>query len=397
MRFNIFTIFLYLSKSKKIEMIGKIKRLSFVFIAIIISYYPSIGQVDIEAKNTYEFETINSIECTPVKSQDRTGTCWSFATSSFLESEIIRKGKGYHDLSEMFVVRNVYRDKAKNYVLRQGKANFSQGSLSHDLIKVAKKYGVVPESVYSGKLDGAKKHDHSEMEAALKGMLDGILSRKSLSPKWSEAFDCVVDVYLGKMPEEFTVSGKTYTPQSYAESLEINPDDYINITSYTHHPFYSQFVLEIPDNYSNGSFYNVPMAELETIVDNAVKNGYSIAWDGDVSEKGFSAKNGIAVLPADAKREDLFENPGEEIKVTQELRQRTFESYATTDDHLMHLTGIAKDQKGNKYYLIKNSWGEIGNFDGFLYMSEAYFQLKTISVMVHKDAIPEKIAKKMTL
>ena len=297
----------------------------------------------------------------------------------------------------MFVVRNVYRDKAKNYVLRQGKANFSQGSLAHDLINVAEKYGVVPESVYSGKLDGAESHNHGEMEAALKGMLDGILGRKSLSSKWSEAFDCVVDVYLGTMPDEFTYGGKVYTPVTYAESLDINPDEYVNITSYTHHPFYNQFVLEIPDNYSNGSFYNVPMEELEKIVDNAVKNGYSIAWDGDVSEKGFSAKNGIAVLPVDEKREDLFVVPGEEVEVTQELRQSTFESYATTDDHLMHLTGIAKDENGNKYYLIKNSWGEIGEFKGYLYMSEAYFQLKTVSVLVHKDAIPKEIAKKMTL
>ena len=188
-------------------MIKKIKKLSFVFIALLIAYQP-FAQVDIEKKTGYEFETTNSIECTPVKSQGNTGTCWSFATSSFLESEIIRNGKGYHDLSEMFVVRNVYRDKAKNYVLRQGNANFSQGSLSHDLINVAKKYGVVPESVYSGKLDGAEKHDHSEMIAVLKGMLDGVIKRKNLSPQWPVAFDCVVDVYLGEMPEEFTYGGK---------------------------------------------------------------------------------------------------------------------------------------------------------------------------------------------
>ena len=365
--------------------------------AILMAFQPTFAQVDVEKKSGYEFKTINSVECTPVKSQGNTGTCWSFATASFLESEIIRKGKGYHDLSEMYVVRNVYKDKAKNYVLRQGKANFSQGSLSHDLINVAHRHGVVPESVYSGKLDGATKHDHSEMIAVLKGMLDGVLKRDKLSPKWSKAFDCVVDVYLGEMPEEFTYAGKTYTPHSYAESLEINPRDYVNITSYTHHPFYSQFVLEIPDNFSNGLFYNVPMNEMQAIVEHALKNGYSIAWDGDVSEKGFSAKNGIAIMPVDPKREDLFENPGEEIKVDQALRQSTFESYSTTDDHLMHVTGTAKDQKGTNYYLIKNSWGEVGTHKGFLYMSEAYFQLKTVSVMVHKDAIPKEIAKKMTL
>jgi len=377
-------------------MIQKVKKLSFVFIALLIAYQP-FAQVDIEKKTGYEFQTITTIECTPVKSQGKTGTCWSFATSSFLESEVIRKGKGYHDLSEMYVVRNVYLDKAKNYVLRQGEANFSQGSLSHDLINVAKKYGVVPESVYSGKLDGAEKHDHSEMVAVLKGMLESVVDRKSLSPQWSKAFDCVVDVYLGEMPDEFTYAGKTYTPQSYAESLDLDPNEYVNVTSYTHHPFYGQFVLEIPDNYSNGVYYNVPMNEMQAIVDNAVKNGYSIAWDGDVSEKGFSAKNGLAILPVDAKRDDLFENPGEEIEVSQELRQTTFESYSTTDDHLMHLAGTAKDQDGTKYYLIKNSWGEISDYKGFLYMSEAYFQLKTVSVMVHKDAIPKEIAKKMTL
>lgn len=378
-------------------MIQKIEKLSLLLIAIIFACYPSVAQVDVKEKTGYTFEMVHSVECTPVKSQDNTGTCWSFATASFLESEIMRMGKGKHDLSEMFVVRNIYRDKAKNYVLRQGKANFSQGSLAHDLMYIAKKYGVVPESVYSGKFDAAAKHDHSEMEAMLKGMLDGVLTQKKLSSQWTKAFDCVVDVYLGAVPETFTYNGKSYSPQSFTASLGFNPDDYVNITSYTHHPFYSQFVLEIPDNYSNGSFYNVPIEDLQAIVDNALKNGYSIAWDGDVSEKGFSAKNGIAILPTDEKREDLFQNPGEEIKVDQALRQSTFESFSTTDDHLMHLTGMAKDQKGNKYYLIKNSWGEISDYKGFLYMSEAYFQLKTVSVMVHKDAVPKDIAKKIAL
>jgi bleomycin hydrolase len=355
------------------------------------------AQVAVETEPKYEFSIDKKVESTEVKSQDRTGTCWSFATASFLESEMIRKGKGVQDLSEMFVVRNIYRDKAKNYVLRQGKANFSQGSLAHDLIRVAKKHGVVPESVYSGKLDGENIHNHSEMEAVLKGMLDGVLTQKRLSTKWPVAFDCVVDTYLGEVQEEFTYNGKTYTPKAFAKEMDINPDDYVSITSYTHQPYYEPFVLEIPDNYSNGSFYNVPIAELESIVDNAIKNGFSVAWDGDVSEKGFSAKNGIAVLPTDEKREDLFTNPSDELEVTQEMRQETFESYATTDDHLMHLTGIAKDQKGTKYYLIKNSWGEISDYKGYLYMSEAYFDLKTVAVLVHKDAIPKAIAKKLAL
>ncbi len=351
----------------------------------------------VEVANNYQIEVTQKVECTPVKSQDRTGTCWSFATASFLESEIIRNGKGFHDLSEMYVVRNVYRDKAQNYVLRQGKANFSQGSLSHDLIKVAHRHGVVPEAVFSGKLEGEEIHDHSELSSILKGMLDGVLKRKRLSKKWKMAFDAVLDTYLGEVPEQFDFEGKTYTPQTYADHLGINPSDYVSITSYTHHPFYESFVLEIPDNYSNGSFYNVPLADLQAIVKHAVDQGYSVAWDGDVSEKGFSAKAGLAVLPVDEKREDLFEKPGDEQKVSQDLRQETFESYSTTDDHLMHLTGMAKDQNGTVYYQIKNSWGEISDYKGYLYMSEPYFQLKTVAIMVHKDAIPRAIAEKMNL
>lgn len=355
------------------------------------------AQVQFDKKSKYQFLVQKKIDCTDVKSQGRTGTCWSFATASFLESEMIRKGNGYHDLSEMFVVRNIYKDKARNYVLRQGKANFSQGSLSHDLIRVAKRHGVVPESVYSGKLEEGQKHDHGEMEAVLKGILDGVLKRKKLSKTWSKAFDCVIDTYLGAAQEEFTYEGKRFTPKSFIDEMDIDPNDYVSITSYTHHPFYESFVLEIPDNYSNGSFYNVPINELESIVDHAINNGFSVAWDGDVSEKGFSSKNGIAVLPKNAERKDLFTKPGAEWSVSQELRQETFESYETTDDHLMHLTGIAKDQKGTKYYLIKNSWGEISDYKGYLHMSEAYFELKTVAIMVHKDAIPAVIAKKLAL
>ena len=345
-------------------------------------------------KSDYGFTSAYHINCTAIKSQDKTGTCWSFATASFLESELIRQGKGEHDLSEMFVVRNIYKEKARNYILRQGKANFSQGSLAHDLMSSAVKYGVVPESVFSGK-ENESKHDHGEMEAALKGMLDGLLKRKTLSPKWKTAFDCVLDTYLGEVPETFTYQGKSHTPASFAASLNIEVEDYVSITSFTHHPFYKSFILEIPDNFSNGTYLNVPLNELEIIVDHALKTGYSITWDGDVSEKGFSANNGIAIIPKDEKREDLFEKPGEELKITQELRQENFESYATTDDHLMHIVGSAKDKNGTKYYLIKNSWGEKGPHKGYLYMSQAYFLMKTVSILLHKEAIPKMIAEKI--
>lgn len=343
----------------------------------------------------YSFTNTKEINCSAIKSQDQTGTCWSFATSSFIESEIMKADKGNIDVSEMFVVRNIYKDKAKNYVLRQGKANFSQGSLSHDLIRIMAKEGIVPESVYSGLTPSQKKHNHSEMESALKGFLDGVISQKRVSTKWPLAVEAILNVYLGKSTNSFNYEGQQFTPKSFANHIGLSPDNYVSISSFTHHPFYSEFILEIPDNYSNGSFYNVPIDELLSTVNHALEKGYSIAWDGDVSEKGFSAKEGIAVLPEDPKREDLFSMPGKELTVTQENRQSNFESYATTDDHLMHLVGTAKDQKGNTYYIIKNSWGEISPYKGYLYMSEAYFKMKTVAIMVNKKAIPSKTSEKI--
>jgi len=335
----------------------------------------------------YTFKHDIDLECTAVKNQANTGTCWSFATSSFIESEVMRKKKGQHDLSEMYVVRNIYKDKARNYLLRQGKANFSQGSLSHDLINIVSKGGLVPEQVYSGLLEGEKAHNHSEMEAGMKGFLDGVLKSKRLSKKWPQALNAILDIYMGAAPESFTYHGKEYTAESFANFLDVNAEDYISLTSFTHHPFNTSFVLEIPDNYSNGSFYNVPIQELIATIDRALEKGYTVAWDGDVSEKGFNAKKGIAVLPSKPGRKDLFEKPGEEMKVTQENRQENFESFSTTDDHLMHLIGTAKDQKGNEYYIIKNSWGSISPYKGYLYMSKSYAAMKTVAIMVHKDVI----------
>ena len=344
----------------------------------------------------YDFTHTKDINCTPVKSQARTGTCWSFATSSFIESELIRMGHSDANLSEMFVVRNIYKDKARNYVLRQGKANFSQGSLSHDLIRIMKSGGVMPESVYSGLLKGEEKHDHGEMEAGLKGFLDGILTRKTLSKKWQPAFASILDAYIGEAPEKFMYNGKEHTPMSLAADLGLDSGKYVSLTSFTHHPYNESIILEIPDNYSNGSFYNVPLNEMMSTIDNSLGEGYSIAWDGDVSEKGFDAKKGIAVLPTDEKRKDLFTMPGEEIKVTAQNRQDNFESYSTTDDHLMHIIGKAKDQNGTEYYIIKNSWGEISPFKGYLYMSRAYVEMKTVAIMVNQDVLSKKIKDNMT-
>jgi len=343
----------------------------------------------------YQFTMTSDCHCTTVKNQQNTGTCWSFATASFFESELIRMGKPDHDLSEMFFARQIYMDKAQNYLLRQGKAQFSQGGLSHDVIAAFIKGGAVPETVYSGKLPGDHIHDHSEMEVAMKGMLDVLAKQKRLSQKWTAAVVGILDAYMGEAPEKFTYNGKEFTPHSYAASLGIQPGDYVSFTSYAHHPMYEKCVLEIPDNWSNGWYYNVPVTDLTAIVENAIKNGYSVAWDGDVSEKGFAAGKGIAVLPADESRDDLFTAPGKELAVTQQSRQETFMNYSTTDDHLMHLTGLAEDQKGTKYFYIKNSWGEISPYQGYLYMSEPYFKMKTVGLMVNKNAVPKEIRQKL--
>ena len=361
----------------------------FVILTVLIIF------VGFSLQGQYEFKTEKRLNCTSIKNQARTGTCWSFATTSFLESELIRMGMDDINLSEMFIVRNIYCDKAMNYVMRQGKANFSEGSLAHDLIRMAEKKGLMTEEAYSGLLEEETSYDHSEMERGLKGFLDGIRKSKVLSTKWKTAFDCILDSYMGPVPDQFTFEEKTYTPQSFVEFSQLKTENYISLTSFSHHPFYEQFILEIPDNYSNGSFYNVPLDEMMSIIDYALLAGYSISWDGDVSEKGFSSKNGIALLPEDASREDLFETPGKEIDVNQENRQLNFENYSTTDDHLMHIVGIAIDQAGTKYYITKNSWGERGPYSGYLYMSEAYMKMKTVSVMIHKNGLPKNSSDKL--
>jgi len=345
----------------------------------------------------YGFKSTKDIECTEVKSQGSTGTCWSYATSSFLESELIRMGLDKYDISEMFIVREIYKDKARNYVLRHGKANFSQGSLSHDVIRILANKGVMPQSAYQGKSVDETKHNHSEMEAVLKGMLDAVIKQKQISDKWMLAIDQVLDVYLGECPKTFTIDGKTMTPKEYADNLGLKAEEFVSMTSFSHHPFYSKFILEIPDNYSNGSYYNVPLEDMMKVIDNAASKGYSIAWDGDVSEKGFSGKQGLAVLPTESNRKDLFETPGKEKAVDQASRQRMFENFSTTDDHLMQMVGTAKDKTGTEYFKIKNSWGEISDYKGFLYMSRPYVEAKTVSIMVHKDAIPIEIMSKLAL
>ena len=356
-------------------------------------------------ESPYRFTVTNEVKRTPVKNQYRTGTCWCFATISFLESELLRMGRGELNLSEMYVVRHTYPLKAESYIRLHGNATFGQGGQSHDVIDQIRRYGIVPEKVYTGMNIGEKRHNHGEMFAVLKAMLDAVLKKRGsrLTPRWMEAFQAVLDVYLGKPPKKFIYKGKEYTPKSFlTDYLKLNLDDYIELTSYTHYPFYKKCRLEVPDNWSfNENYYNVPIDDLERIVDYALKSGYSVVWDGDVSEREFSTKTGYAVVPlkswedkTQAEREKKITEPVKEKKITQEMREKTFDNFTTTDDHLMHIVGIAHDQKGTKFYLTKNSHGTDRKYGGYVYLSRSYFRLKTIAIMVNKNAIPEDIKQK---
>lgn len=366
----------------------------------------------------YQFTEVVTVPATPVKNQAATGTCWCFATTSFMESELLRMGKGTYDLSEMFIVRQKYMNQLQDNYLRRGDGNIGQGSLSHTFMNAYRQVGIVPEEVYTGINYDSERHNHSEMVRYMQALADVAVKTKARSPEYYKLIDNLFDTYLGQLPEKFTYKGKEYTPKSFAESLGLNMDDYIELTSFTHHPYYVKFDVEVPDNWEHSLMYNLPLDEMMETVDHALTNGYTVCWDGDVSEKGFSFTNGVAINPEVKKVEDLsntdrarfeklgekerleevfkFERPYPEINVTPEVRQAGFESFVTTDDHLMHVTGITKDQNGTKYYITKNSWGTDRNkFGGYLNMSESFVRAKTIYVMVHKDAIPKAIKGKL--
>ena len=377
-----------------------------------------------EGKNPvgYVFEDEIKLPATSVKDQYRTGTCWSFSALSFFESEMIRLGKPEVDLSEMFIVRTTYSEKAKRYVRMHGETSFSAGGAFHDAKNMILQYGIVPESVYDGLKYGETKHVHGELDNILKQQVDAVVENKNkkLSTVWNQPVEATLNSYLGEIPKEFEYQGKKYTPQSFAtDFVGLNMDDYVEISSYTHHPFYSKFIIEVPDNWSWDKVYNVPVDEMEQIIDNSLKNGYTVAWAADVSEKGFVTSNkGVAVLPAaiseemsDAeiakwealpereKEKELYklEKPVAEISVTQEMRQTAFDNYETTDDHGMHIVGTAKNQDGKVFYKVKNSWGNYNEYDGYFYVSKPYVRLKTMSLMVNKNAIPKEIRTKLKL
>jgi bleomycin hydrolase len=354
-------------------------------------------------QQTYKFNTVIDLETTPVISQGRTGTCWSFSSTSFLESEIIRLNGKQIDLSEMYTVRNTYPKKAENYVMRQGKAQFSEGGLAHDVMNSVRDYGLVPQSAYSGILKGESGHNHAELSAVLEAMVKTYVDNpgRKLSKKWDEAIEAVLDVYMGQNPTVFSYEGKQYSPKSFQEMLKIIPEDYVTITSFTHAPYYSEFILNIPDNWSYGKMYNVPLDEMITAIDNALEKGFTVELDCDVSERTFSSKDGVAVIPQNPDNNiKALQGVYPEMDITQEYRQDEFENFSTTDDHLMHITGALRDQNGTKYYKVKNSWGtdESRNANGgYVYFSESYMRLKAISIMIHKDAVPRSTSEKLNL
>ncbi len=368
----------------------------------------------------YQFTTIKELPVTSIKNQYRSGTCWCFSTLSFLESEVIRtknlKDEAlYPDFSEMFVVRKAYYDKAIKFVRLNGHLNFAAGSDFGDVIEVAKTYGLIDQNVYSGLQYGYDKPVQGELDAVLRGYVDAVIKNpnRKLTNVWPKGVEGILDAYMGEIPETFTVNGVSYTTESYRDAQGLNLDDYISITSYTHHPFYTSFAMEVEDNWRNTPSYNVPLDEFMEIINHAIDKGYTVAWGGDVSEPGFT-RDGLAILVDTEKKatsgsdQERWVGKGEEkpaeekvtvseIQVDQALRQQMYDEKTSTDDHGMHLYGTAKDQNGNKYYLIKNSWGETGAYKGVWYMSENFVKGKTLNILVNKNAVPKDILKKLGL
>ena len=368
----------------------------------------------------YQFTSTKEIPVTSMKNQNRSGTCWCFSALSFLESEVIKaknlKETDYPDFSEMFIVRHAYHDRAVKYVRLNGFMNMAAGSGFGDVLEVIRDYGLMPQDAYSGMNYGYDLPVQGELDAVLKGYVDAVIKNpnRKLTPVWPKGFDGILDAYLGELPENFVENGVTYTAASYRDAMGINPDDYVNISSYTHHPFYSQFAIEVEDNWRWGLCYNLPLNEFMAVIDNAVENGYTVLWGGDVSEPGFT-RDGLAILldteakPTTGSDQERWVGKAEdkpaaaaekkelpkELQVTQEIRQRMYDEKTSTDDHGMHLYGTAKDQNGTKYYLIKNSWGVTGAYDGTWYMSENFVKGKTLNFVVNKKALPKDIAKKL--
>lgn len=384
---------------------------------------PATAEAGVENPDSagYVFTDIATVKLSPVRDQNKSGTCWAFSTTSFFEEEILRKTGRQIDLSVMYTVRQCYDAKAINYVRRYGQAPFSQGGSALDVPYVIEHYGMLPAEAYPGLNYGESNHVHGELESGLKGYISAVAKRpdRRLSTAWPAAVDGILDAYFGAVPETFEFEGQVYTPITFAEMLGIKTEDYIPLTSFSHHPFWKPFVLEVSDNWVNGQYYNIPLDELVEVTENAVRNGYPVAWAADVSERGFKWANGVAYLPAEKNAADLegtelsrwvslsesqrqaelykANGPVAEENVTQEVRQAMFDRQETTDDHGMVIVGLAKDQKGNLYFKVQNSWTTNQIYDGFFYVSVPYFRAKTLDIYVNKGAVPSKILKKLNL
>lgn len=373
-----------------------------------------------QAPEGYRFTTVSETPATPVANQQRAGTCWSYASGGFVEAEMLRMGKPPVNLSEMFVVRMCYEEKAKRYVRMHGTCNFGGGGAVNDTFDVLAKYGAMPESAYAGLDYGTDVHTHGELDEVLKAYLDGVIKNKNrqLSTAWFKGFQAILDSYLGPVPASFDWKGRSYTPRSFAdEVVGVDARDYVFFSSFTHHPFHEQFVLEVPDNWTWTRYWNVPMDAMTEMLEHSIKKGYAVTWASDVSEKGFASKHGVAVVPENdiaemdgterlkweqmdkRERDQLlysFTQPMPEKTITQEMRQQAFDNYETTDDHGMVITGVAEDQNGTRYFRVKNSWGtDYNRYGGYFYASEAFVKYKTLSWGVHKDAIPEELRSRL--
>ncbi len=385
---------------------------------------PMMAQTEEQPKDSVEegwkFTTVDSVAITPVKNQHRSSTCWAFSTLGFLESEIMRMNKGQVvDFAEMYVVNKTMMDRAEYCLRMYGDVAFAPGGSAYDVLYCMKHYGLVPQEAMPGIRYGAWPADtlpvHTELDAVAGGYLKALKGMKKLTPVWKEGLQAIYNTYLGTCPTEFTYEGKQYTPQEWVKALKLNPDDYVSITSYTHHPFWETFALEVPDNWRMDEMYNVPLEDMMRIIDNAIDKGYTMAWGADVSEIGFTRK-GIGVVPdaengADltgsdmahwvgmsesSKKEELTKRPLPELEITQEMRQKAFDTWETTDDHGMQIFGRAKDQNGKLYYMVKNSWGtQKSDYKGIWYVSRAFLMYKTNDILVHKDAIPSDLKKKL--
>ena len=372
-----------------------------------------------KANEGFVFTTVKENPITSIKNQNRSSTCWSFSSVGFFESELLRLGKGEFDLSEMFIVHKTMEDRAVNYVRYHGSSSFAPGGSFEDFVACYSQYGMVPQEAMPGIMYGDSMHVHNELDAVADGYVNAIAKGKfsKLTPVWKKGLSSIYDTYLGECPKEFTYKGKTYTPRTFADQvLGLNMDDYVSLTSFSHHPFYKPFIIEVEDNWRNAPGYNLPLDEFMEVMDSAVRNGYTFAWGADVSEAGFS-RNGIAVCPDMEKGADLAgsdmarwlgmsktdkvkemtSKPMPEMTITQEMRQTAFDNWETTDDHGMMIYGLAKDQTGKEYFMVKNSWGTSGKYKGIWYASKAFVAYKTMNILIHKDAIPAAIAKKLGL